>query len=126
MKNFKLKYHLFSALAVGFFLLLAFGSSNSNSESSPPDLKATVSFDGTQFVIKNNDNFDYNNAKLEINDKYVLEGYTLKAGQTYTVGMMQFADKDGNRFTMMQKPQRFYIRCKLPSGEYGSYYAGWK
>ncbi len=124
MKNFKLKNHFLSAFAVGFFLLLAFGSDDT--DSSTTDLKATVSFTGTQFVVTNNDNFDYNNAKLEINDKFVLKGYTLKAGEVYTGGMLQFADEDGNRFDMMKKPEKFSIWCDLPGGKNGFYYAEWK
>lgn len=89
-------------------------------------MNASVSFTGTQFVIKNNDSFDYNNAKLEINDKFILKGYNLAAGETYTVGMLQFADDDGNRFNMMVKPQRFSIWCDLGGGKNGFYYAEWK
>ena len=91
----KITYFL-SVLAIGLFIFLAYGSDD-DGESSTVDLNASVSFTGTQFVIKNNDSFDYNNAKLELNGDYVLKGYNLKAGETYTVGMMQFADKKGNR-----------------------------
>jgi len=63
---------------------------------------------------------------VDTNDgKYELKGYTLKAGETYTVGMLQFADKDGNRFSMMQKPQKFSIWCDLGDGKNGFYYATW-
>ena len=117
--------YLLSILAIGLFIFLAYGSDD-NGESSTVDLNASVSFTGTQFVITNNDSFDYLNAKLEINGTYELTGYTLKAGETYTVGMMQFADKKGNRFTALQKPQKFSIWCDLASGENGFYYAEWK
>ena len=120
----KITYFL-SVLAIGLFIFLAYGSDD-DGESSTVDLNASVSFTGTQFVIKNNDSFDYNNAKLELNGDYVLKGYNLKAGETYTVGMMQFADKKGNRFTALQKPQNFSIWCDLSSGKNGFYYAEWK
>ena len=107
MRTFTLKNHLVSALVVCFFLFLAFGSDDK--DKSNVDLKASVNFTGTQFVITNLDNFDYNNAKFEINGKYKLRGYNIKAGETYTVGMLQFADDDGNRFNMMAKPQKFSI-----------------
>ncbi|MDY0077382.1 MAG: hypothetical protein RBR87_08910 [Bacteroidales bacterium] len=55
----KLTY-LLSVLAIGLFIFLAYGSDD-DGESSTVDLKASVSFNGTQFVIKNNDTFDYNN-----------------------------------------------------------------
>jgi hypothetical protein len=117
--------HLLSSIAIILFIAIAISSSN-DSSSSTTDLNASVSFTGTQFVIKNNDNFDYNNAKLEINEKYTLNGYTLKAGETYTVGMLQFADDEGNRFDMMKKPQKFSIWCDSSAGKNGFYYAEWQ
>jgi len=116
--------YLLSVLAIGLFVFIAYGSDD-NGESSTVDLNASVSFTGTQFVIKNNDTFDYNNAKLELNGDYFLKGYNLKAGETYTVGMMQFADKKGNRFNALQKPQKFSIWCDLSNGKNGFYYAEW-
>jgi len=117
--------HLLSAIVFAVFIVFAVSSSD-DGNSSTTDLNASVSFTGTQFVIKNNDNFDYTNAKLEVNDDYVLKGYTIKAGETYTVGMMQFADDDGNRFDMMKKPQKFSIWCDLSNGKNGFYYATWQ
>jgi hypothetical protein len=117
--------HGFSAIVIAFFFFLALSSSNDSSDSTT-DLNASISFTGAQFVITNNDSFDYINAKFEVNDDYVLEGYTIKAGETYTVGMMQFADDDGNRFDMMKKPLRFSIWCDLSDGKHGFYYATWQ
>lgn len=79
-------------------------------------LKANVRFTGTQFIISNLDDTDCVNATMEINKGllsggYVLDGYTLKAGQTYTVGALQFA-KDENRFDPFEiKPKEFYFYC---------------
>ena len=96
-------------------------------DSTPPpvQLKATISFSGTQFVIVNNDRLDYRNATLEVNEKYDLKMPEIKAGETYTVGIMQFADKSGNRFSPMQKPQKFTIFCKLANGREGFVSANW-
>jgi len=116
--------YLLSVLAIGLFIFLAYGSDD-DGESSTVDLNASVSFSGTQFVIKNKNTFDYKNAKLEVNGDYTLKGFDIKAGETYTVGIMQFADEKGNRFTLMQKPQKFTIWCDLENGENGFYYAAW-
>ncbi len=116
--------YLLSVLTIGLFILIAYASSDTE-DSSSVDLEASVSFTGTQFIIKNNDTFDYLNSKFEINGTYKLEGYTLKAGETYTVGMMQFADKQGNRFTNLKKPQNFSIWCDLNNGKNGFFYASW-
>ena len=87
------------------------------------DLKATVIFNGTQFIISNNDNFNYNDIKMKVNGKFILKVQNLKAGEVYTVGLMQFADDDGNRFTLLQKPQEFLISCKTGGGQDGFYSA---
>lgn len=116
--------YLLSILSIGIFVLLAYGSEDSG-ESSSVDLNVSVVHTGTQFVITNNDSFDYINAKLELNGDYVLKGYNLKAGETYTVGVMQFADKKGNRFSALQKPLNFSIWCDLSNGKNGFYYATW-
>lgn len=94
-------------------------SSNDNStvESSPEptsrmDLKAKVRFTGSQFVITNVDDIDCEKAKMEINSKYSLDGYTLEAGKTYEVGALQFTKSDGTRFQPFEvKPKDFYIYC---------------
>src|SRR5690606_28692300 len=71
----------------------------SNSEPAPI-LNANVSFDGSQFTIQNKDTFDYVNTTLRVNEDYEVQGQTLKAGETYTVGVMQFANEKGERFTL--------------------------
>lgn len=101
-------------------------TTNKSNETSSVDLKASVTFTGTQFVITNNDNFDYLKVKMELNDDYYLYSDVMEAGQVYTVGMLQFADKKGNRFDIMQKPLSFSISCKLTGGRNGFYFGSWK
>ena len=95
------------------------------------DLKASVVFNQRQFVISNRDSFDWTNVGLEINYGLISSGYQLKvsriaAGQTYTVGAMQFAKSDGTRFNpLTTKAQRLFISCDTPKGN-GSYFGTWK
>ena len=119
MANLK---HSLSAVVVVLFIILTVGSGESDSDSK--SLKASVSFTGTQFVIQNNDAFDYPNARITINNNYSLNA-TLSAGETYTVGMMQFSDKNGNRFTANQKPLNVSISSRLDDGSHGFYSASW-
>lgn len=106
-------------------------SSSSSSSSSTVDLSASVRFTDTQFVIQNKDSFDWANVKLEVNSKTFSSGYVLKsgrmaAGETYTVGAMQFAKSDGLKFNpFTHKPLNFSIRCDTPKGK-GFYYGSWK
>ncbi len=89
------------------------------------DLKSTVSFTGTQFIVCNLDSFSYENTKFELNDDYILNVGTLNHGETYTVGMMQFADSKGNRFDFTKKPLKFTIWCDLNDDKNGFLYVNW-
>ena len=94
------------------------------------ELDATVRFSGTQFTIKNNDGFDWINAKLEINPGIWADGYeysagNIDAGATYTVGAMQFAKSDGTRFNPITiKPQEIRIDADTWRGK-ATYFGGW-
>ena len=94
------------------------GSTTAPTSTNGGVFNAKVHFDGTQFIISNAEAHDCENAKLEINGGlfkggYSLDGYTLEAGNEYTVGAGQFADNDGNRFNPLNtKPQNFNIFCR--------------
>jgi hypothetical protein len=96
----------------------------------PPEINAEVRFTGTQFIIKNTDSYDWTDVKMEINGGLFSGGYELKhpvirAKETYTVGALQFADSDGQRFNPYQmKPQRFVICGQTPNGR-TCYTGGW-
>lgn len=106
-------------------------SSETSSKPSYIDLNALVRFTGTQFVITNNNNFDWTNVKLEINSRLLKSGYKLNAnvmiaGQAYTVGAMQFAKSDGTKFNpFSMKALSMSIFCDTSRGE-GFYYGSWE
>jgi hypothetical protein len=93
-------------------------------------ITAEVKFSGTQFIITNKDSYAWTDVKLEINGGFFSGGYELKhsrieAGQTYTVGALQFADSDGRRFNPYQmKPKKFSICGKAPI-DLDCYVGGW-
>jgi hypothetical protein len=94
-------------------------------------LSAAVRFTGTQFVITNNDAFNWSNCKLEINSGIVRGGYELRAPlvaarSTSTIGASQFAKSDGERFNpFSMKPNSFSIACDTPRGR-GYSFGEWK
>jgi len=94
------------------------------------DLNASANFTGEQFVIVNNDSFDWTNIKLEVNSETLKSGYILNAdkmisGETYTVGAMQFTKKDGTKLNpFIVKPLNFSIWCDTPDGK-GFWYGKW-
>ncbi len=108
---------------------------------SPPDkiekepayytLKAIVDFNGSQFIVTNNDDFDWTDVQLEVNSGIIRSGYVFKmrrmnAGVTYTIGARRFAKGDGTRFNpLATKPQKFLIMCDTPQGK-GFWTGDWK
>jgi hypothetical protein len=127
--------NLVSLVLVTLAAVLAVGTSDSGGGSSGSDASSSktssVDLSGSQFVITNNDSFDWANCKLEVNPEFIGSGYkyegaSLRAGETYSVGALQFANGDGERFNpFTHKPQKFSISCDTPRGS-GFYYGGWK
>ena len=123
----------FIVAVVVVIVLWAWLSGNGDSPRTPAparDLKASVVFNQRQFVISNKDSFDWTNVRLEINYGLMSSGYQLKvpriaAGQTYTVGAMQFAKSDGTRFNpRTTKAQKLFISCDTPNGK-ATYFGTW-
>ncbi len=105
---------------------------STQSQTSRVDLNAAIRFTGTQFVISNNDNFDWTNVKFELNSPglfssgYILNAARIEAGNAYTVGAMQFAKDDGSRFNpITTKAQKLTIFCDTPKGK-GWYLGNWQ
>jgi hypothetical protein len=84
---------------------------------------ASANFTGSEFVISNLDEHTCENARMQVNSDYELDGYTLESGLTsvtksgqvtvYKVGAGQFVKKEGTRFNPFStKPQSFYIECR--------------
>ena len=134
MNNRQMRARVLGVLGIGILCLLATGTSSDDKNSSGGarttyiDLDATVRFTGSQFIIENNTPFDWNNVSMSVNSGLISGGYDLKvsfirARTTYTVGAMQFAKSDGERFNpFTHKAQKFVIHCDTPRGR-GSYLA---
>jgi len=104
-------------LVVGMGVLLSDDEIGVKTEVSQPSktLNAKIQFNGTQFIITNNDNYDWTSVKFKVNSGIISDGYTLKcprivAGTTYTVGAMQFTKSDGTRLNpFTTKPKSIFI-----------------
>lgn len=88
-----------------FFFFIGKEEDEKSKNNSTIELKAAVKFTGSEFVITNNDSFDYTHTKLKVNNKFFIKGYTIKSGETYTVGVLQFADEEGDRFDLCSAQQ---------------------
>jgi hypothetical protein len=104
------------AICVGVLLFIGWLAGKTGVRGSEPrSIAASVSFDGTDFTIANQESRDWVNVCLELNPGALSSGYTLKvqriaANSTYRVGAMQFADSSGERFNpFTRKPLSFVI-----------------
>ncbi|MBN2181270.1 MAG: hypothetical protein JW715_05100 [Sedimentisphaerales bacterium] len=101
------------------------------SEESTVRLNTKVTFTGTQFIIYNNDTFDWTNVELQIilepyGRNYSIEIPRMPAGKEQRIRATEFVRQDETRFDPYKmKPKRFRIWCDTPTGEKGSYFAGW-
>lgn len=85
-------------------------------------IQPTVAYSGTEFTITNNDNFDWTEVNMTVNPHGFNGGFHLflsrvAAGESYTVGAMQFAESDGRRFNhFADKLLTMTISCKTSQG----------
>ncbi|OGM12731.1 hypothetical protein A3A76_04430 [Candidatus Woesebacteria bacterium RIFCSPLOWO2_01_FULL_39_23] len=126
---------LSAIILLPFFLMIVVGSTTDTNESVEQtprreSFRANVNFTGTQFVISNLDDVDCLGSQMSINGGllkggYELNDYNLRAGETYTVGALQFADDSGNRFNpLTTKPKTFYIYCRGNNELHGTGWGG--
>lgn len=118
---------IFVILIVVISIILGSG----NDESTSIELDAGITYDGTQFIITNNDNFDWTDVVFDLNatgafsSGYILHADLIRSGNTYTVGAMQFAKSDGTLFNpFTTKPISINITCKA-DGKDGYWSGGW-
>jgi len=77
--------------------------------------QASVNFTGTQFVITNKNDFDWDRVEIIVNEKYRYEVGGMEAGLTYEVGAGQFTDSKNNRLNPFEiKPAEIRIYVKEP------------
>lgn len=120
-----------TAIGCGVFafivILLAVGISQCSVPSAPKvELQAAVRYAGTQFIISNNNDFDWNNVALELNDTFALTVDYIPAGDEYSVSAIQFTKNDGTRFNpVLQKPLKFDITVKDANGQMSFWHGGW-
>ena len=124
---------IYKAIKVWHLLLLvviiaaASGDSSSSSsgekkESSSSDyvkLNAKILHSRTQVTIVNEDDFDYKNLEMKLNDKYIKKIDIIRSGETLKVGFLLFADEGGNRFNLSLKPVSFSIVCDVEDDKRG-------
>ncbi len=90
------------------------------------ELSPNIRFDGTQFHITNNNDFDWVNVTFKVNSVYKLNASLIAAKTEYTVGAMQFAKDDGTRFNpFTTKANDIYISADTVDNRHGSWAGSW-
>lgn len=95
-------------------------------------LNSKVAFPGKEFIISNNDSFDWKNVKLDIVSESMEDRFSLKvpiilSGETYSADATKFFNNEGIRFDPdKMKPRELRILCDTPTGGNGSYLADLK
>ena len=95
-------------------------------------LNPTVTFNEENFVVSNNDSFDWENVSLEIlsgesGEPFRLAVAKIPARGTHTAGAAEFRRADGALFDASSaKPWRFRIRSDVQGRPGGSYLAEWR
>ena len=95
------------------------------SDTEAQSLSVEMHFKGTQFTIKNTSDDDWGETTIEINDGYSAVIGRIQAGETATIGALQFANQQGIRFNpYTMKPQQVSIRV-LSGGKERTYKGAW-
>jgi hypothetical protein len=131
----RITYWTITLLGISAVLLIVFIIALAAMCTRPPSkavgLNASVTFDSTQFVVVNKDNFDWTEVKMEVNGGLISPGFSsnlnkISAGETRTVPYTKFLNLDNTQFNpSAAKIQRFEITCQTPKGE-GSWSANYR
>jgi hypothetical protein len=114
-------------LALSFVGCVVYVSQNApDLDKRDPELNARAFFDGSQFVIVNNDKDDWANVHVEVNDDYEMSVEKILAGQTVRLPSMQLSNSAGIRFNpFTMKPRTVTIRATM-RGQRSAYGGEWK
>ena len=86
-------------------------------------LKASVKFDGAQFVFQNDDNFDWNDIRFLLNTDYKYNLPTAAAHSGFAIQAVEFAKDDGTKFDPnSMSPTDFIVTAKVPHAQWSSWF----
>lgn len=89
----------------------------------PPQLTADIGFNGTELLIKNDDQFEWKNCELKANyevfgsDGYEIEIRAIAPQMTQKIEVIELSTGAGERFNpFTHKLKKLFLRCETPSG----------
>ncbi len=95
-------------------------------------IDAAAEFIGTNFVVRNKNNFPWKNVRVELNSNtnngsFIFKAQEFPARKTRTIGMGEFVDQAGTKLDSLPRsitgrPQSLGIRCETQLG--GGFWLG--
>lgn len=114
-------------VAVGLFALIAVVDSDVEDRPrvSRVELDIEVRASASELVVVNNNDFDWTDARIVMNDRYTLHVGRIGAGREVAFPLRDFADKDGTRYDPFTvKAVKFNMVTDTPHG-FRSYIGRW-
>jgi hypothetical protein len=101
-------------IAAGAFAI--FGCSSRSDEPPRPPLRAALRVEGATLVVKDDDHQDWNNIRVEVNDKFKCRLDHLDEGASGRIPLASCITDDGARFIpLTMAPVRVYVTAVLVS-----------
>ena len=95
-------------------------------------IEAAVEFIGSCFILRNNNNFAWENVRVELSsmpssDNFVFKTKQIPAMTAHAISMSEFVDSDGVQFdslprSVTSRPHNINIRCNTQAG--GGFWLG--
>ncbi len=115
---------ILSLLGICLFAFLGIATSQDEPPLVVLDVDFSLTADSTAVIIKNNDDFDYEEATVGLisngNIAYDIDGYSLASLTTDTLAINQFINADGFSFPEDDFPKSFFIHNFSEEG-YGEF-----
>lgn len=90
------------------------------------DLNVSVSLNQTDLIISNGDDFDYINARILLNDKYLSLYNEIPAGEEIRIPFVSLTDDEGTQFDIVKlKPLSLTMGATLAGGKHVFVYQIW-
>jgi hypothetical protein len=90
---------------------------------SPSSLHAAIQWDGNQFRVSTNDDFQWDDVNLALNSDFKLKVGIIVAHSEFVAPYSQFVKDDGTAFdASTMTPSLFYITAQIPNNQTGSWW----
>ncbi len=95
-------------------------------------LDASVQFLGSNFIVRNNNDFAWKNVRLELNPNgrsgaFVRKAQEILPKKSCAIGMSEFVNQEGAKFDSLpraikSRPQSLAVRCNTKKGSGGFWF----